>query len=151
MRHVLLTVVGATVLVAGAAPPASAQRALSVGVAASVPSLPGTQHAMITLEAGSRRFPLRFRADVAAVSYDGVAYQYQASLLLPFTSSRVAPYLIGGVGIETDGLDGGPTPSWSGIRGGVGVRYRLANRLLFVESVAHSGLPRPMLSLGVQF
>lgn len=133
---------------------ALAQRALSLGVAAGLPlANPGGQHGMLTLEIGARRFPVRFRSDLSVTeSRDrGRVYQATGSFLVPFLERPLSPYLVGGIAFGIDQWDGGPQPGGEGVRAGLGLRYRVGDRLLFAENAYHWGFGRSLLTLGVQF
>lgn len=131
--------------------PAHAQRRVSFGLGSALPAADGIGHAMATLELRSARLPLLFRVEFAAFNGDFHSTQYGASVVLPFTRQALTPYLIGGVLLETDHEDGGVQQTGSGARGGLGLRYLVTGRALFVESTYHVGLGQNLLTFGVQF
>ncbi len=48
-------------------------------------------------------------------------------------------------------MDGPSGEGWSGARVGLGLRYRIDNRVLFAEGVRHTGVRRNLVSVGIQF
>lgn len=154
MRRTLFAAVLLGTLTALPTSSAEAQRTLSVGLGAGIPAADGqTLHGMLTLEAGSRQFPLRFRADLSALdgTVRGRLYQANASVLAIFLDRPLTPYLISGIAFQLNGRFGGPTPGGEGFRGGLGLRYRVAERVLFAENTYHWGINRSLLTFGVQF
>ena len=155
MRRTLFAAVLLSSLTALQASPADAQeKVLSVGLGAGMPAVDGqTLHGMLTLEAGPRQFPLRFRADLSALdgTVRGRLYQANASVLATFLDRPLTPYLIGGIAFQLNGRFGGATPGGEGFRGGLGLRYRVSNRVLFAENTYHWGINRSLLTFGVQF
>ncbi len=146
-----------------AAPRAEAQGILSLGVAAGLPITNGGgggQHAMVTLEAGPRRFPLRFRADLSVVGGNGsnpnapygpTVIQYNTSVVVPFVNTKLAPYFIAGIAWNSNGAFGEQFSGREGLRAGLGLRYRAGGNTLFVENTMHGGIPGNFLTFGVQF
>jgi hypothetical protein len=147
------TLVAAVLIVVSSV--AHSQDWLSAGLAAGVPGVNGGgNHAMATLEVGPVRFPVRFRADLAVVDYavSGPRFaQFNASFVVPFVDRTLSPYLIAGIALAPTSRLGGTGTGGEGLRGGVGLRYRVAERVIFLESSRHWGLNRSQLSLGVQF
>lgn len=133
---------------------AHAQRVVSLGVAAGLPlASPDGRHGMVTLEIGPRRFPVRFRSELS-VTEDGMrgrVYQATGSFLVPFIDRALSPYLIAGIAFGINQWDGGQSPGGEGLRGGLGLRYRVGERVLFAENAYHWGFQRSQLSFGVQF
>lgn len=142
-------------LLLAVAPRASAQDWLSFGVAAGVPGANGGgNHAMATVELGASRFPLRFRVDAAAVDYapSGQRFaQLNANLLLPFIDRPLSPYAVVGIAFAPMSRLGSTGYGGEGLRAGVGLRYRVSERVLFVENAQHWGLNKSLLTIGVQF
>ena len=133
---------------------AHAQRAVSLGVAAGLPlANPDGQHGMLTLEIGARRIPVRFRSELSVTdSRDrGRVYQATGSFLVPFIERPLSPYLVGGIAFGINQWDGGPQPGGEGVRAGLGLRYRIGERILFAENAYHWGFERSLLTFGVQF
>ena len=132
-----------------------AQSWLSAGLAVSVPAANGGgNHVMATLELGPARFPVRLRADLAAIDYApfGPRFaQMNANLLVPFIQRPVSPYFVAGVAFAPTSRLGSRSTGGEGLRAGVGLRYRVAERVLFIENVQHWGLTRSLLTFGVQF
>lgn len=137
------------------APAASAQGWLSMGIAAGVPGANnGGNHVMATLEVGPTRMPLRFRLDIAAVDYapSGQRFaQLNANLLVPFVDRPLAPYLVAGIAFAPLSRLGSNGYGGEGLRAGVGLRYRVSERVIFVENAQHWGLNKSLLTFGVQF
>lgn len=152
-RILVLSLLAASMFVA----PARAQqpRSVSLGVAAGVPSTNGGGNlAMATLELGRARFPVRLRADVTVMDYATTGprlAQLNASVLVPFLDRKVSPYAIAGLASAPVTRFGSRGPGAEGLRAGMGLRYHIASRTLFLESVRHWGIDRSQLSLGVQF
>jgi hypothetical protein len=133
---------------------AVAQRAVSFGVAAGLPlASPDGPHGMVTLEVGPRRFPVRFRSELSVTeSRDrGRVYQAAGSLLVPFLDRPLSPYLVGGIALGINQWAGGPQSGGEGVRAGLGLRYRVGERVLFAENAYHWGFRRSQLAFGVQF
>ena len=134
---------------------ASAQSWLSMGIAVGVPGANGGgNHAMATVELGPTRFPLRFRLDVAAVDYapSGQRFaQLNANVLVPFINRPLTPYAVAGVAFAPMSRLGSTGYGGEGLRAGVGLRYRVSERVIFVENVQHWGLNKSLLTFGVQF
>lgn len=132
-----------------------AQRWISAGLAAGVPGANGPgSHAMATLEIGPSSFPLRFRADLAAIDYPNSGQRFaqvNASLLVPFVDRTLSPYFVAGLALAPASRLGTTGSGGDGLRGGLGLRYRVANRVIFLEGARHWGLERTLVSLGVQF
>jgi hypothetical protein len=63
----------------------------------------------------------------------------------------LSPYLVGGIAFGINQWDGGPQPDGEGGRAGLGLRYRVGERILFAENAYHWGFGRSQLSFGVQF
>lgn len=134
------------------ATPLAAQRAVSLGVSTTVPSSSSVAQHAATLELGARRIPVRLRLEASALILNNRrSTQAGVSLLLPLLDRSLSPYLLGGVASETDGLDGPDGFGASGIRTGAGLRYRVGSRVLFIESLHHTGIRRNTFSLGTQF
>lgn len=132
----------------------AAQRALSIGIGAGLPAVnPDGQHGMLTLEARLGRLPLNFRADlsVADDALRGRVYQATGSVLVPFVDRAFAPYAVGGVAFGINQWVGGGQPGGEGLRAGLGLRYRVGQRVLFAENAYHWGFNRSLLTFGVQF
>lgn len=133
---------------------AGAQRVVSFGVAAGLPiASPDGPHGMVTLEAGPRRFPVRFRSELSVAEIrPGVrVYQATGSVLVPFIDRPLSPYLVAGLAFGINQWAGGPQLGGEGVRGGLGLRYRVGERILFAENAYHWGFGRSQLSFGVQF
>lgn len=137
------------------APAASAQSWLSMGIAAGLPGANGGgNHVMATLELGPVRFPLRFRLDVAAIDYapSGQRFaQLNANVLVPFIDRPLTPYAIAGAAFAPFSRLGSTGFGGDGLRAGVGLRYRVSERVIFIENAQHWGLNKSLLTFGVQF
>lgn len=131
-----------------------AQRVISLGVAAGLPlANPDGQHGMLTLEVGPRRFPVRFRSELSVTESRerGRVYQATGSMLVPFLNRPLSPYLVGGVAFGINQWDGGQQTGGEGVRAGLGLRYRIGDRVVFAENAYHWGFERSLLTFGVQF
>jgi hypothetical protein len=152
-RIVVASLLAVSVFIA----PARAQqpRSVSLGVAAGVPATTGGGSlAMATLELGRASFPVRFRADVTVMDYATSGprlAQLNANVLVPFLDRKISPYAVAGYASAPVTRFGSAGPGAEGLRAGMGLRYRIASRTLFLESVRHWGINRSQLSLGVQF
>ena len=143
--------------------PVAAQRAVSVGIGAGLPSEAlGGDHGFATLELRSSRFPVHFRAELGVIQggADTQAYHrwYQAggSFIVRFVERPLSPYALAGLSFEIDRPATGPPggtyrPDGTGLRTGLGLRYRVGERVLFAEGAHHWGLDRRMITFGVQF
>lgn len=144
-------------LVAAIAVPAAAQGRVSRGLAATLPWFTSAApQATISLEVGPLRFPLRFRADVHVVeprNGEPATILGGGSLLVPFLNRPLTPYLIGGAAFGLNEALGLGASRTDGVRVGGGLRYRLDERVLYLEASRFyaNTVGGPRLTFGVQF
>ena len=70
---------------------------------------------------------------------------------MPFIDRPLTAYLLVGAAFLPMSRLGSIGYGGDGLRAGIGLRYRVSERVLFVENVQHWGLNKSLLTFGVQF
>jgi len=151
LARCLVTVIALCAVV----PIAAAQRPVSFGIASTLPGRAGDgRQATVALELGTRRVPVRFRADFSAVDRFGEPLTFfgGAHVLVPMLARPFTPYFVGGASFGLDRALGVSLGNTGGFRVGGGLRYQLDGRILYLEAARHyADAGGSRLLVGVQF